>query len=64
MPYISMQNISLAIARIGTRIDSAIREHSIEMNEDDALKEALDDLKHLANVLYDAIEDESLNERK
>jgi hypothetical protein len=32
------------------------------MNEDDPLREALDELRHLANVLYDAIEDESLNE--
>jgi hypothetical protein len=62
MPYITMRGLSLAISRIGNRIDSAIREHNIEMNEDDVLKEALDDLKHLASVLFDAIEDNQLNE--
>ncbi|MDR0580919.1 MAG: hypothetical protein LBG04_02280 [Holosporaceae bacterium] len=61
MHYITMRGLSLAIARIGEQIESAIRERHIEMNEDDTLKEALDDLKHIANVLYEAIEDEKLN---
>jgi hypothetical protein len=63
MPYITMRGLSLAITRIGERIESAIHERHIKMNEDDALKEALDDLKYIANVLFDAVEDEKLNER-
>jgi hypothetical protein len=65
MPYITTQCLSLAIARIGKRIESELQSRNIETNEDDdPLKEACDDLKHLANVLHDAIEDEKLNERK
>jgi hypothetical protein len=33
----------------------------LKKNTDDALKEAFDDLKHISNALFDAIEDEKLN---
>jgi hypothetical protein len=64
MPYITMQCLSLAIARIGKRIESELRARNIEADKGDPLKEACDDLQHLANVLHDAIEDEELNEGK
>jgi uncharacterized protein YgfB (UPF0149 family) len=61
MPYITMRGLSRALSRIAEQIDSGIREHNIKMHEDEPLKEALDDLKHIANVLFDAVEDEKLN---
>jgi hypothetical protein len=63
MSYITMRGLSLVIARIGERIEWAARLHNIDMNEDEPLQEAIDELKHLANVLFDATEDESLNRK-
>jgi hypothetical protein len=61
MPYITMLGLSFALARIRERIYLATRAHNIKMDEDDPLGEAIDDLQHLANAFYDAIEDNKLN---
>jgi hypothetical protein len=62
MPHITMRDLSVAIAEVRKRINSAERAHrTIKMYEDDPLIEALSDLNHIVNVLSDVIEDEKLN---
>jgi hypothetical protein len=62
MPYITMQSLSGALARIGNEIESVLHDYDIEA--DDHLKETLNELQNIAELLYDAIECEELNETR